>query len=100
MENKNKWIFGIALFDGDVEDYKEYMKKEYDLSDEQIAKLKMAHLFRLSDNVRYHTFDADIVLYDEDGETYYHTGDFEPINTVKVTDTVAVCSDEGECKNV
>ena len=56
----------------------------------------MAHLFRLSDNVRFIQFDADIVLFSEDKETYYHTGDFEPINKVDNKEIVALVDENSE----
>lgn len=44
----------------------------------------MAHLFKLSDNVRFKQFDADIILFDKDEEYYYHAGEFEPIGQMKI----------------
>lgn len=99
MENKNKWIFGIALDDSEIDDcYKQMMKKEHDLSDEDIVKLKMAHLFRLSDNVQFNVYDADIVLWD--GYNYYLTGDFEPMSGIENKDIVALSDEKGECENI
>lgn len=105
-EDKNKWIFGIALSGNEDEEgqidgsYKEMMKKDYDLSNKDISKLKMAYLFRLSDNIRYYAFDADIVLYSDKSETYYHTGEFEPTGAKENKDIIALCDENGECENV
>ena len=105
-ENKNKWIFGIVLSGNEDENgqidgnYIEMMKKEHNLSDDDISKLKMAHLFRLSDNIRYYAYDADVILYDKEAETYYHTGDYEPIRAKENKNIVALCDENGECENV
>lgn len=94
---KKDFIFGITTNDDEIdENYKEKMKTEYDLSEEEIKELKYGHLFRLSDNVRFSAFDADIVLFSEEKETYFHTGDFEPINKVENKDIIALVDENCE----
>jgi len=97
MENINgAWIFGIALSGEEIDDcYLESISKEYDMPKKDVKKLKMAHLFRLSDNVRFRVFDADIVLFDKAG-AYYHTGDFEPIQGVVNDKIIAVVDENSE----
>ncbi len=97
-EIKRDFIFGIALTDMfETKDYADFLKKEYDLTAKEIKELKSAHLFRLSDNVRFILFDADNVLFSEEKETYYHTGDFEPINQIKDNkDIVALVNENNE----
>jgi len=76
------FIFGIALSDYDVEELKE---------------LKPAHLFKLSDFFQYTQFDADIVYWNEDKETFYSTGDFEPTE-IKKEDVVALSDENSNCE--
>lgn len=97
MNNEKQFIYGITLSDYEIDNYrKESIKKEYGLTDKQIKQLKMAHLFRLSNNIKFQQFDADIVLFNEDGETYYHTGDFEPIKRVDYDEVVALVDNNME----
>lgn len=103
MENKNKWIFGIVLNDDEEvsENYSDYFRKENDLTVAEIKELKMAHLFRLSDNIRFTGgFDADIVAWSEEKETYYHTGDFEPIGQVENKHIIALVDENAECEMI
>ncbi len=100
MEKEN-FIFGIALSDDEIdENYKQKMKKEYDLKPTEIKELKMAHLFKLSDNVRFGQFDADIVLFSEEKETYYYTGVFEPIGKVENEEIIALVDENSECEMI
>lgn len=94
-ETKKDFLFGIALTDNfETKDYADFLKKEYDLTTKEIKELKPAHLFRLSDNVRFWQFDADNVLFSEEKETYYHTGDFEPIEGIKNNEDIVALVDE------
>jgi len=92
------FIFGIALSDYDVEEiYLDKIQKEYHLSDEELKELKPAHLFKLSDFFQYTQFDADIVYWNEDKETFYSTGDFEPTE-IKKEDVVALSDENSNCE--
>ena len=92
---KSNFIFGIALTDMfETQDYIDFLKEEYDLTKEEIKELKPAYLFKLSDNVRFWMFDADKVLFSEDKETYYHTGDFEPIARIEDNKDIVALVDE------
>ena len=98
--NKRDLIFGIALSDDEIDDcYLKSVSEDNNISKRDVKKLKMAHLFLLSDNVRFSQFDADIVLFDEKG-IYYHTGDAEPINRVENKDIVALVDVNGEVELV
>lgn len=101
MENKNKWIFGITLSNFDIDDcYKKMMKKEHNLTAKEIKELKTAYLFRLSDNIKFWQFDADIILVDTENETYYHTGDFEPIERVENKSIIALVDENCEMEMI
>ena len=92
---KKEYIFGITLTDVfEVKDYKDFLKKEYDLTAKEMKELKPAHLFRLSDNIKFWCFDADKVLFSEEGEIYYHTEDFEPINKIENNKDIVALVDE------
>ena len=95
MRKEKDFIFGIALTDNfEVKDYADYLKKENDLTEKEIKELKPAHLFRLSDNIRFWQFDADNILFSEEKEIYYHTGDFEPINRIENNEEIVALVDE------
>lgn len=100
-DKRDSFFYGIVLSDNEMDDnYKKMLKKEYDLKANELKELKMGHLFRLSDNVRFYQFDADVVAFSENTETYYHTGDFEPIAQVENKDIVALVNENCECELV
>ena len=98
--NKEGFLFGIVLSDDEIDDcYLKSVSKNNNMPKRDVKRLKMAHLFRLSDNVRFSQFDADIVLFDKKG-IYYHTGDFEPINRVENKDIVALVNENAKVELV
>ena len=95
--DKTNFLYGITLTNEEIDDcYIELMKKEHNLKPDEIKKLKMGYLFRLSDNIQYTMFDADVILFDEENENYYHTEDFNPINEVKNEDIKALVDENDD----
>ena len=99
--NKENFIWAVSLNGSEMEDHhKEHIKTEYDLKDEDIKSLKVANLFRIVDNIKYWQFDSDIVLLDEESESYYHTGDSEVMNKVENKEIVALIDENSELEMV
>lgn len=94
MEKEN-YIFGITLTDDfKVKDYADFLKKEYDLSPQEIKELKPAYLFKLSNNIQFWCFDADIVLLSKKKETFYPTGNSVPISKIEDNKEIVALVDE------
>ncbi len=97
-----QYIYGIAVPVNDSKPEQHLLdaaKTEHELTDEQLEGLKQGNLFKLADYFMYRIYDTDVVLYDEDAETYYSTSDSHP-TTVDRDDVVALVDENGEMLTV
>ena len=77
------FTIGITLTDDfTANDYSDFIKKEYELSKKEIAKLKPADLFNLEENIKYWQFEGDCVLLSEKMDNYYHLSSTSVLNKI------------------
>lgn len=94
---KTTYVFGLAR-DPEEKPQAEalaYIKKEYGMTQEHLKKLKSGTLFRLSDFFEYYIYDTEEVLFDEEAETYYSTGN-SFATSVEKESVIALCDENGE----
>ena len=100
---KQNLTLGICLADDDnnIIELKEIVKKENDLTDEDLKDYKVANIFKLVENIRYYVFECDTILISKDLETYHHTGQIDTMAPIENKDIIALIDSEtGEIERV
>ena len=98
---KTNYIWAICSNPySDLDEVKDEIKKEYELTDNDLIGYEAGYLFNIIDNIRYCVLECDVVLFNEENESYYQTSNSDTMQPVATKEILLLVDENGEAERV